>query len=42
MEDLSGNMVDLKKTVDQLVASQADYLSKNPLPEANISLESVS
>jgi len=42
VDDISGNVVDLKKTVDQLIASQAEYLSKNPLPEANISVSSVS
>lgn len=42
VEDLSGNVFDLNNTVDQLVVSQADYLSKNPLPQANISLSAVS
>lgn len=42
VEDLSGNVLDLKNTVDQLVVSQANYLNKNPLPQANVSLAAVS
>ena len=42
VEDISGNVVDLKKQVDQIVISQANYLSKNAPAEPNISLASVS
>ena len=42
VEDLSGNVVDLKKQVDQIIISQANYLSQNKPPEPNISLASVS
>jgi hypothetical protein len=42
VEDISGNVVNLKKQVDQIVVSQANYLSKNQPAEPNISLASVS
>lgn len=42
VEDISGNVVNLKKQVDQLVISQANYLSKNQPAQPNISLSSVS
>ena len=42
VEDISGNVVDLKKQVDQIIISQGKYLSKNAPAEPNISLASVS
>lgn len=42
VEDISGNVVNLKNQVEQIIISQGDYLSKHPLPEPNISLDAVS
>lgn len=42
VEDISGNVVDLKKQVEQIIISQGNYLSKNLPAEPNISLASVS
>jgi hypothetical protein len=42
VNDISGNVVNLKKQVDQITITMGDYFSKNKIPEPNISLAAVS
>jgi hypothetical protein len=42
VEDISGNVANLKKQVDQIIVTQGDYFSKNPPPAPKISLAAVS